>query len=333
MKLIGRLTERAALDGLVEAVCTGESRALIISGEPGVGKTALLEYLHERASACRVVRIAGVQSEMELAFAALHQLCGPFLRRLRGLPLPQRDALRTALGVSPGQTPDRFLVGLAVLGLLSDAAEQQPFMCLVDDEQWLDRASAQALGFVARRLGADSVGLAFAARVPSRELAGLPELHVEGLQEADAQALLDVELTGSLDTRVRDRILAETHGNPLALVELVRSVTTRQLAGGFGLPDATLSQGIDDSFQQRVDVLPDQTRLLLLVAAAEPVGDPTLVWRATAAGGWRRGSGACGAGRPDRDRNHGAVSTSPSPVGGVRVGVTAAETRGACGSR
>jgi DNA-binding CsgD family transcriptional regulator len=283
MKLVDRDSECAILDQLVEAVGEGESRALLLSGEPGVGKTALLEYLHAQASACRIVRVVGVQSEMELAFAALHQLCSPLLDRLPGIPLPQCDALRTALGMSAGPAPDRYVVGLAVLSLLSDAAEQQPLLCLVDDEQWLDRASAQVLGFVARRLGADSVGLVFAARVPSSDLAGLPELKVAGLREAGAQALLDAQLIGSLDSRVRDQILAETRGNPLALLESVRGVTTQQLAGGFGLPGTIqLAGGIDESFRRRVDVLPDQTRLLLLIAAAEPLGDPDLVWRAAA---------------------------------------------------
>jgi DNA-binding CsgD family transcriptional regulator len=283
MNLVNRHSECAILDRVVEAVHAGESRALVLSGEPGVGKTALLEYLHERASACHIVRVAGVQSEMELAFAALHQLCSPVLGSLPGLSLPQRDALRTALGMSPGPPPDRFLVGLAVLSLLSGAAEQQPLLCLVDDEQWLDRTSAQALGFVARRLQAESVGLVFTTRAPSSDLAGLPELKVEGLREADAQALLDAELAGPLDTGVRDQILAETHGNPLALLELLRGLTMQQLAGGFGLPGTIdLPGGIDENFRRRVDVLPDQTRQLLLIAAAEPLGDPVLVWRAAA---------------------------------------------------
>jgi DNA-binding CsgD family transcriptional regulator len=283
MKLINRHSECAILDGVVEAVRAGESRALILSGEPGVGKTVLLEYLHGQASACHVVRVAGVQSEMELAFAALHQLCSPVLGNLQGLPPPQRDALRTALGMSPGPAPDGFLVGLAVLSLLSDAAERQPLVCLVDDEQWLDRASAQILGFVARRLGAESVGLVFAVRLPSSELAGLAELRVEGLQEADARALLDAALTGPLDTRVRDQILAETQGNPLALLELPRGLTPQELAGGFGLPNIVrLSGGIEANFRRQVEVLPDQTRRLLLIAAAEPVGDAALVWRAAA---------------------------------------------------
>jgi DNA-binding CsgD family transcriptional regulator len=283
MTLIDRHSERAILDGVVEAVRAGESRALILSGEPGVGKTALLEYLRGRAPACHVIRVAGVQSEMELAFAALHQLCSPVLGSLQRLPGPQRDAVRTALGMSSGPAPDRFLVGLAVLSLLSDAAEQQPLLCLVDDEQWLDRASAQALGFVARRLGAESVGLVFAARVPSSELAGLAELRVEGLTEADARALLDSVLTGPLDTQVRDQILAETRGNPLALLELPRGLISQQLAGRSQLPGARRSSGgIEENFRRRVEALPEQTRRLLVVAAAEPVGDVALVWGAAA---------------------------------------------------
>ena len=255
----------------------------MVSGEAGVGKTALLDYLAGNASGCRVVRTAGYQSEMELAFAALHQLCVPLLEGLTRLPAPQRDALRIAFGMGPGPTPDRFLVGLAVLNLLSDAAEPQPLICVVDDEQWLDRASAQVLGFVARRLVAESVGMVFAARVPSTDIAGLSDLTVEGLPEADARALLDSALTGPLDTRVRDQILAETHGNPLALLELPRGLTPQQLAGGFGLPGAMrLSGGVEESFRRRFDVLPVQTRRLLLIAAAEPVGDQALVWRAAA---------------------------------------------------
>ena len=182
----------------------------MVVGEPGVGKTALLEYAAGRASGCRVVRAAGVQSEMELAFAGLQQLCAPMLDRLDRLPVPQRDALRTGFGLSAGPAPDRFLVGLAGLSLLSDAAEEQPLVCLVDDEQWLDSASAQVLGFVARRLAAESVGLVFAARVPGAELAGLPELAVGGLRAAQARALLDSALAGPLDERVRDRLVAET---------------------------------------------------------------------------------------------------------------------------
>ena len=210
MKLIDRHAECGVLDRLLEAVRTGESRALVVYGEAGVGKTALLEYLAGQASECRVGRAAGVQSEMELPFAAVHQLCAPMLGNLQRLPVPQRDALQIAFGISSGPPPDRLLIGLAVLSLLSDVAEQQPLVWLVDDEQWLDRTSAQILGFVARRLVAESVGLVFAARVPSSDLAGVSELTVEGLREPDARALLDAELSGPLDTRVRDRILAET---------------------------------------------------------------------------------------------------------------------------
>ncbi len=283
MELIDRAAERDTLDQFVAAVRAGESQALVVSGEAGVGKTALLDYLAGKASGCRVARAAGVQSEMELAFAALHQLCGPMLDSLQRLPVPQRDAVRTAFGMGAGPVPDRFLVGLGILSLLSEVAEEQPLVCLVDDEQWVDRASAQVLGFVARRLVAESVGMVFAVRTPRSELAGLAELRIEGLAEADARALLDSVLTGPLDTRVRDQILAETHGNPLALLELPRGLTTQQLAGGFGFPGTVrLSGGIDESFRRRIDVLPDSTRRLLLIAAAEPVGDPVLVWRAAA---------------------------------------------------
>jgi DNA-binding CsgD family transcriptional regulator/tetratricopeptide (TPR) repeat protein len=269
------------LDRLIEAVRAGQSQALVVRGEPGVGKTALLDYLAKQASGCRVARASGVESEMELAFAGVHQLLAPTLDRLERLPGPQREALRTAFGMNAGSAPDRFLVGLATLSLLADAAEEHPLVCLVDDEQWLDHASAQVLAFVARRLVAESVGLVFAARDPGEELAGLPELVVEGLGEADARALLEATLTGPLDARVRDRIVAETSGNPLALLELPRGLTPAELAGGFALPDALpLSGRIEESFRRRLDALPVDTRVLVQVAAAEPVGNPVLVWRA-----------------------------------------------------
>ena len=279
--LLGRAGECALIDGLIGAVSRGESRALVIRGEAGVGKTALLEYVVERASACRVVRAAGVQSEMELAFAALHQLVAPMLDRLECLPVPQREALRTAFGLSVGTAPDRFLVALAVLSLLSEVAEDRPLVCVVDDEQWLDRASAQALAFVARRLGTESLALVFAARVPSDELTGMPEVVVEGLGEADARALLDSVLTGPLDPRVRDRIVRETRGNPLALLELPRGGRSAELAGGFGLPSASsLSGRIEENFRLQLEALPADTRRLVLVAAADPVGETLLVWQA-----------------------------------------------------
>ncbi|HJY56009.1 MAG TPA: LuxR C-terminal-related transcriptional regulator, partial [Streptosporangiaceae bacterium] len=228
---------------------------------------------------------------MELAFAGLHQLCAPLLDRLGVLPGPQREALRTAFGMSAGPAPDRFLVGLAILGLLAEAAAERPVVGLVDDAQWLDRASAQVLAFVARRLGAESVGLVFSARVADGELARLPELEVRGLPEPDARALLDAVLPGPVDARVREQIVAETRGNPLALLELPRVLTAAELAGGFGLPGA-LSGRIEDSFRRRVDALPRQARRLLLLAAADPTGDPVLVWRTAV----RLGIGAQAAG-------------------------------------
>src|SRR4051812_2745392 len=281
--LLGRRSECRTLDRLLEAVRGGESRALVARGEPGVGKTALLQYAIDSASELRVLRAIGIESEMELAFAGLQQLCAPILDRLERLPGPQRDALATAFGLRGGDTPDRFIVGLAALGLLSEVAADGPLLCVVDDAQWLDRASAQALGLIARRLAAESVALVFAARAGSdeRELAGLPELVVEGLRDGDARALLGSVIRGPLDRHVRDRIVAETRGNPLALLELPHGLTPAELAGGFGLPHAPpLAGRIEDSFRRRLTSLPAGTRQLLLVAAAEPAGEPVLVWRA-----------------------------------------------------
>jgi DNA-binding CsgD family transcriptional regulator len=277
----------------VAGVRAGEGRALVVRGEPGVGKTVLLDYLAARASKCLVARAAGVESEMELAFAGLHQLCAPMLDHAESLPVPQREALRTAFGLSAGPVPDRFLVGLAVVGLLSESAGERPLVCVVDDQQWLDHASAQALGFAARRLAADPVGLVFAARVPGKDLAGLPELVVEGLGEDDARRLLESVLPGPLDERVRDRVIAETHGNPLALLELPRGLTSTQLMGGFGVGSAVPLDGrIEESFARQLEALPAQTRRLVQLAAADPTGDPVLVWRA--AGRLAIGAGAAG---------------------------------------
>ena len=279
--LTDRRRERGVFDRLINAVQAGESRVLVVRGDPGVGKTVLLDYLVSQAPGCRLARAVGVQSEMELAFAGLHLLCASMLDHLEAIPVPQREALRTAFGISAGPPPDRFLVGLAALSLLSEVAGERPLICVIDDEQWLDRASAQALGFVARRLGADPVGLVFAARVPGAELAGLPELVVEGLGESDARALLDSALAGPLDARVRDQIVAETQGNPLALLELPRGLTPAELAGGFGLPGAApLSGRIEESFRRQLGALPPETRRLVLLAAADPSGDPVLVRRA-----------------------------------------------------
>jgi DNA-binding CsgD family transcriptional regulator len=281
LRLTGRHAERGVLDRLVAAVRAGESRALVLHGEPGAGKTALLEYLVGQTPDCMVVRAAGIQSEMELAFAGLHQLCAPMLSRLDRLPAPQGEALRTAFGMSSGPAPDQFLIGLSVLSLLSDAAEEQPLLCLIDDQQWLDRASAQILAFVARRLGTEGVAIIFATRAPGADLAGLPELVVGGLPEADARALLDSALPVSLDARVRDQIVAETRGNPLALMELPRGLTTAELAGGFRLAAAAPVAGaVEETFRRRYAALPAEAQLLLLLAAADPTGDPALVWRA-----------------------------------------------------
>ena len=291
--LTDRARERGVLDRFVAGVRAGEGRALVVRGEPGVGKTVLLDYLAARASKCLVARAAGVESEMELAFAGLHQLCAPMLDHAESLPVPQREALRTAFGLSAGPVPDRFLVGLAVVGLLSEAAGERPLVCVVDDQQWLDHASAQALGFAARRLAADPVGLVFAARVPGKDLAGLPELVVEGLGEDDARRLLESVLPGPLDERVRDRVIAETHGNPLALLELPRGLTSTQLMGGFGVGSAVPLDGrIEESFARQLEALPAQTRRLVQLAAADPTGDPVLVWRA--AGRLAIGAGAAG---------------------------------------
>ncbi|MCW3056875.1 MAG: ATP-dependent transcriptional regulator, MalT-like, LuxR family, partial [Solirubrobacterales bacterium] len=281
--LRGRRSELELLDGLLEAVRDGESRVLVVRGEPGVGKSALLEYAARQASGFRAAHAAGVQSEIELPFAGLQQLCSPMLDHLERLPAPQRDALDTAFGLTDGTAPDRFLVALAVLSLLSEVAEERPLVCLVDDAQWLDRESVQAFEFVAGRLYAESVALVFAARPSGEEqtLAGLPELVVEGLCNGDARALLHSVVIWPLDERVRDRIIAETRGNPLALLELPRGLTPAKLAGGFGLPDPMpLASRIEESFQRRLSPLPADTRQLLLLAAAEPVGDSLLLSRA-----------------------------------------------------
>ncbi|MGW3351901.1 ATP-binding protein [Nonomuraea rubra] len=283
LQLRGRQTECEALDQLVATVQSGHSAVLVVRGEAGIGKTALLEHARAGAAGCRIARAAGIESEMELAFGGLHQLCAPFLDHLPHLPAPQREALGTAFRLSAGPPPDRFLVGLSVLSLLADVADKEPLVCLVDDAQWLDRVSAQTLAFVARRLLAERIGLVFAVREPSLEdeLAGLPELEVGRLSDGDARALLDSVVPGRLDARVRDRIVAETQGNPLALLELPQGLTPAELAGGFGRPDTgSLAGQIEQSFLRRVRSLPAETQRLLLIAAAEPVGDVALLARA-----------------------------------------------------
>ena len=232
--LLGRASECAAVGRFVAAVSAGGGRSLVLRGEAGIGKTALLQYLIGSAAGFKVVRAVGVESEMELAYASLHQLCGPMLDRLGRLPAPQLEALEIVFGLSAGAAPDRFLVGLGVLGLFSEVSEERPLLCVIDDAQWLDQASALTLAFVARRLLAEPVGIVFAAREPGEELQHVPELEVHGLSDRDARALLGSAVRFKLDEQVRERIVAETRGNPLALLELPRTWRATELAGGFG---------------------------------------------------------------------------------------------------
>jgi DNA-binding CsgD family transcriptional regulator len=280
-QLLGRQREREVLDRLLDAVRSGHGRVLVVRGEPGVGKTALLGYGIETAQEFRVACTAGVEGEMQLAYAALQRLCSPILELIEVLPDPQGDALAVAFGLSSGHVPNPFLVGLAVLNLLSAAADERPLLCIVDDAQWLDAASAGALAFVGRRLWAEEIALVFAARECDDALTGFPELYVEPLGHCDARALLEAALPGRLDEPVLERIILESRGNPLALLELPRSLTPAQLAGGFGLP-AGLPQSarIEQSSTWRLARLAGDARRLLLVAAAEPTGDLALVWRA-----------------------------------------------------
>ena len=280
-ELLGRRRERELLDRLLAAAGSGDGGVLVLHGEAGVGKTALLEYAVEAARTFRVLRTAGAEGEMELPFAALQQLCSPILELNERLPAPQRDALAVAFGLSAGQAPNPFLVGLAVLGLMSEVAEERPLLCAVDDAQWLDRASTQALIFVARRLLADKIALLFAARDLGDTFAGLPEVQVEGLNARDARTLLESALPTRLDDPILERLIVEARGNPLALLEMPRGLSPAQLAGGFGLPTALpLSSQLEENFARRLANLPRDARRLLLLAAADPVGDPALVWRA-----------------------------------------------------
>ncbi|MET8545921.1 ATP-binding protein [Kitasatospora sp. NPDC004799] len=305
--LRGRRSECGALDQVVAGAREGRGQVLVLRGEPGVGKSALAEYLVERADGCRVLRAVGAEAEMELPFAGLHQLCVPLLGRLDRIPGPQRDALSVAFGLSAGSAgsaghagsagsagsgssaggaPDRFLVGLAVLSLLAEAAEERPLVCVVDDAHWLDRVSAQTLAFVARRLLAERVALVFAARTTAPDaggdpFGGLPGIAVRGLRDDDARALLESVVPGRLDERVRDRIVTETRGNPLALLELTRGLSAAELAGGFGCPDVRpLAGRIEQAYLRRIGALPAGAQRLLLAAAAEPVGDVPLLRRA-----------------------------------------------------
>ena len=279
--LLGRATECALLNGLVGDIRRGKSRSLVLQGEAGIGKTALLEHLIESASDITILRAVGVESETELAYASLHQLCGPILDRVEALPAPQREALEIVFGLSSAAAPNRFLVGLGVLSLLSEVADDGPLLCLVDDAQWLDQASCLTLAFVARRLLAEPVGIVFAAREPGPELQHLSKLEMHGVRHGDAGRLLNSAVRFKLDERVRDRIIAETRGNPLALLELPRGLTVTQLAGGFGLLGAQdLTGRLEETFARRLDTLSDDASQLLLLAAAEPLGDPLLLWSA-----------------------------------------------------
>ena len=281
--LQGRDTECAALDVLLEAARKGGSRTVILRGEAGVGKSAMLDYAIGSAPDFRVLRSVGVESEMELAFASLHQLCAPVLGQRGSLPGPQREALEVAFGLDNGPAPDRFLVALAILSLLADVADERPLLCAIDDAQWLDSASALVFAFVARRLMAESIILVLAVREPFsvRELAGLPVLSIGGLGEEDARVLLASTLPERLDERIRDRIVAESRGNPLALLELPRGLTAGELAGGFAIPDARhLTDRIERSFLRQVQLLGPDSQRMLLIAAAEPFGDVGLLWRA-----------------------------------------------------
>lgn len=282
-RFLDRNREREHLHALLADARAGRSAALVVRGEAGVGKTALLQYVAEQASGFRTAQIGGVEAEMELPFAGLHQLCAPMLDRLDTLPAPQRQAVQVALGVAAGSPPDRFLISLATLSLLSAVAEEGPLLCLVDDAQWLDGASAQILTFVARRLLAEPIAIVLAVREPAatRHFDGLPELVVAGLDQRSAQTLLAHAIPGRIDARVRDRIVAEARGNPLALLELPRGL---DLAGGFDVPAAAdVPARLEQHYRWRIDALPAATRRLLLLAAADPVGDATLLWEAARA--------------------------------------------------
>ncbi len=298
---VGRAHERHVLDRLLADARGGSSGALVVRGEAGIGKTALLGYCAQQAVDCRVVHVAGVEDELGLPFAALHQLCQPLLDGLSGLPEPQRRAMQVAFGLSAGTTPDRFMVGLAVLSLLADVASERVLVCIIDDAQWVDDASAQVLGVVARRLLAESVVLLLAVRETGQHLfSGLPTLSLEGLTIDDARALVAATTTGRVDEQVRDRIVEETRGNPLALLEMPRVVSRAELGGGFAVPGSAgaVSGQMHEHYLRRVSVLPGQTRHLLTLAAADPTGDATLFWRASRALGLD--PGAVGAAASDQ---------------------------------
>lgn len=288
MDLVGRRAERELVGDVLARASAGQSQVLVVRGEPGIGKTALLTHAQDTASRSgfRVETSVGIEAEAQFAFAALHQLCTPLDEHVAALPQPQQAALGVAFGRRSGPAPDRFLVGLAVLHLLAEAAEEHPLLCVVDDVQWLDQASAQVLAFVARRLGAERIALVLAARDlhvgDVDPFAGLPDMRLDGLGPADAQTLLGAAVLAPLDAEVLDRVLAEARGNPLALLELPRDASTMLQVGGLGLPDAlSASRRVEDGFRERSATLAKETQLLLLAAAAEPTGEAELLWRAT----------------------------------------------------
>src|SRR6476469_1755741 len=283
MMLRGRNEQCRLIDALIAEARSGRSRVMVLRGEPGIGKSALMQYAAETGPDFHVARADGVESEMELPYAAVHQLCRPMLDHLDRLPEPQAAALRIAFGLRAGPPPDRFLVSLAVLSLLSGQAESQPLLCLIDDAQWLDQASAQTLAFVARRLYGESVAFLVGIRDGDETdpFAGLPEVNLTGLADVDARTLLMSAIPGKLDGQVSERIVAESAGNPLALLELPHGWSAEGLAGGFGLPQSVpVRDRVEASFRRRIATLPAPTRMLLLVAAADPQGDPALLWRA-----------------------------------------------------
>jgi AAA ATPase domain len=311
---LDRTSEREVLDRLLANVRGGQSAVLVMRGEAGIGKTALLRYAARQASGFRVAQVTGVEAEMELPFAGIHQLCAPLLDQLDALPQPQQDALAVALGLASGDVPDRFVVGLAVLGLLSAAAEERPLLCLVEDAHWLDAASGLILGFVARRLLAESLAIVVTVREPStrHDFDGVPELPLRGLAEEDARTLLMSAVAGRLDDRVRDRIVAETRGNPLALLDLPRSMSAAELAGGFELLPATDLPGhLEEQYHQRAGELPEATQRLLLMAAAEPLGDAR-----RSSGRRLRGSASIGA-RSPRQKTRSWSRSGPVSASGI----------------
>jgi len=282
--LLGRARELGILRRLLDGARDGRAGVLVVRGEPGIGKTALLDWLAGQAPGFRVIRGLGVESEMELPFAGLHQLCAPLLSRLGSLPGPQQRALSVALGLTDGDNPDRFLVAMAALSLMAEAAEDQPLLCVVDDAHWLDQASAQVLGFVGRHLQAEPLVLILATRPPAAgagHLAGLREVTLGGLDKESAQTLLKRVLPGQVDESVRQRIVEETHGNPLALIELCHGPGPAGLAGGFAFPAiADLPGSIEDQYIARLQQLPPPTRQLLLLAAADMTAETALIYRA-----------------------------------------------------